>query len=57
MSLEEMTDEIITLTIAGIETTATCLTWACYRLARQPALGDRPAAEAPAVLAGQPADR
>jgi cytochrome P450 family 135 len=37
MSVEEIRDELITLLVAGHETTATALAWALERLARHPA--------------------
>lgn len=39
-------DQLITLLVAGHETTATALTWAAERIARHPELQDRLAAEA-----------
>ena len=44
----ELRDELITLLIAGHETTATALSWACERLVRTPGALDRLADEASA---------
>ncbi len=41
MSDEELRDELMTLLVAGHETTATTLAWAFERLAREPAVLDR----------------
>jgi len=41
---EELRDELVTLLVAGHETTAALLAWALQELARQPALQDRLAA-------------
>jgi len=45
MSIEELRDELMTLLVAGHETTASELAWALERLAREPAARDRLAAE------------
>jgi cytochrome P450 len=45
MSTEELRDELMTLLVAGHETTASELAWAFERLAREPAARDRLAAE------------
>jgi cytochrome P450 len=45
MSTEELRDELMTLLVAGHETTASELAWAFERLAREPAVRDRLAAE------------
>jgi cytochrome P450 family 135 len=42
---EELRDELVTLLVAGHETTAALLAWALEELARQPAVQDRLAAE------------
>ncbi|MFF5442090.1 cytochrome P450 [Streptomyces achromogenes] len=41
MSDEEACDEVLTLLVAGVETTATTLSWALYALARNPRMADR----------------
>jgi cytochrome P450 len=41
MSDEELRDELMTLLVAGHETTATTLAWAFERLSREPAVRDR----------------
>jgi cytochrome P450 len=46
MSDEELRDELITLLVAGHETTATSLAWALERLSRHPAALERTVAEA-----------
>ena len=48
LSDQELRDELITLLIAGHETTATALAWACERLVRTPGALDRLTAEAAA---------
>jgi cytochrome P450 len=45
MSTEELRDELMTLLVAGHETTASELAWAVERLAREPAARERLAAE------------
>jgi cytochrome P450 len=45
MSEQEVRDELLTLLVAGHETTATSLAWAFERLAREPAVLDRLVAE------------
>jgi cytochrome P450 len=45
MSQQELRDELLTLLIAGHETTATTLAWAFERLVREPAVLDRLVAE------------
>jgi cytochrome P450 family 135 len=52
MSDRELRDELVTLLVAGHETTATALAWAVERLARHPEKLDRLAAE---VAAGEDA--
>lgn len=54
MTDEEAVDEVITLLIAGIETSATTLAWAYYELGRHPRLGDRLRHEVETVLADRP---
>ena len=41
MTREELRDELVTLLVAGHETTASQLAWACERLAREPRVLDR----------------
>jgi cytochrome P450 len=48
MTDRELRDELITLLVAGHETTATALAWACERLVRTPGALDRLEAEAAA---------
>lgn len=50
MSDAQLRDEIMTLMIAGHETTANALTWTLHALAREPARWDAAAAEVDAVL-------
>jgi cytochrome P450 len=45
MSAQELRDELMTLLVAGHETTASELAWAVERLAREPAIVERIAAE------------
>ena len=47
MSDRELRDELLTLLVAGHETTATALAWAVERLARHPEKLERLAAETP----------
>jgi cytochrome P450 len=49
MDDRQVRDEAVTLFVAGHETTATALTWALYRLSREPALWSKLAAEADAL--------
>ena len=49
MSDAELRDEVMTVFIAGHETTAVTLTWALVLLARHPAVADQVAAEAAAL--------
>jgi cytochrome P450 len=52
----EVRDQVITLLLAGIETTSATMTWLFYELARNPAIDRRVSAEArQAVAAGQTA--
>lgn len=55
MSDQQARDEIMTLFLAGHETTAVTLTWTLYLLARHQVVQQRLADEAAAVLAGRPA--
>ena len=54
MSDAQVRDEVMTLFVAGHETTANALTWALYLLARHPDAAERLAEEARAVLGGRP---
>ncbi len=47
---EAIRNEIVTFVLAGHETTASALTWACYLLARNTEIQERLAAESAAVL-------
>jgi len=53
MSDAQVRDEVITLFLAGHETTAIALSWAWYLLARHPEIEGRLAAELDAVLGGR----
>ncbi|MDO5632446.1 MAG: cytochrome P450 [Paracoccus sp. (in: a-proteobacteria)] len=55
MSRDELRDNLLTFIVAGHETTALTLAWALYLCAFDPAIQDRAAAEAQAVLAGRDA--
>ncbi len=46
MTDKQVRDEVVTLFVAGHETTATSLAWALYLLAREPAVRERVVAEA-----------
>jgi cytochrome P450 len=50
---EAIRNEMVTFVLAGHETTATALTWACYLLATHPYAQERLAEEAQAVLANR----
>jgi len=52
---EDIRNEMVTFVLAGHETTATALTWACDLLAAEPELQARLAAEAESVLEGRTA--
>lgn len=49
MDDRQVRDEVVTLFVAGHETTATALTWAFYMLSREPAVASKLAAEADAL--------
>jgi cytochrome P450 len=53
LTLTQVRDEVITLLIAGHETVASALTWACYLLARNPPVQQRLRAELDGVLQGR----
>ncbi len=55
MNEAQMRDEIITLMLAGHETSATALTWTFHLLAQHPAIEERLCAELSTVLGGRPA--
>ncbi|MFC5667512.1 cytochrome P450 [Kitasatospora misakiensis] len=52
MSDEEACDELLTFLVAGVETTATTLSWALHALARDPGMADRMSEEARAAEPG-----
>ncbi len=54
MSIEQVRDEVITVFLAGQETTASALTWIFYLLAQHPAAAARLYAEVDAVLGQRP---
>ena len=54
MSNQQLRDELITIFLAGHETTALALTWAFYLLATHPGYYDRLQAEVDKVLVGKP---
>ena len=53
MSAKEVRDQVVTIFMAGHETTAVALTWTWYLLAQHPAVEDRLHAELDAVLGGR----
>ena len=53
MSDQQLRDEVLTLLLAGHETTATALTWTWYLLSQHPEVERRLHAELDTVLAGQ----
>jgi cytochrome P450 len=54
MSNRQVRDEVMTLLLAGHETTATALTWAWYLLSQHPQIEERLHTELDEVLTGQP---
>jgi cytochrome P450 len=54
MSDQQVHDEVMTLLVGGIETTALALAWTCHELARHPEVERRVHAEVDEVLAGRP---
>jgi cytochrome P450 len=54
MTDRQVRDEVMTLLLAGHETTATALTWTWYLLSQHPEVEDRLHTELHEVLAGQP---
>lgn len=55
LSDEDIRNEMVTFVLAGHETTATALTWACYLLATHPQAQEQLAREAQAVLGNREA--
>lgn len=55
MDEKQMRDEVVTLMLAGHETSATALSWTLYLLAKHPEIMQRLAGELDAVLHGAPA--
>jgi cytochrome P450 len=53
MSDKELRDEIMTMLVAGHETAAHALAWACYLLAQHPEVEERLHAELDQILAGR----
>jgi cytochrome P450 len=53
MSDQQVHDEVMTLLVAGIETTALALAWTCHELGRHPEVEARVHAEVDEVLAGR----
>lgn len=56
MTDRQLRDEVMTFLLAGHETTAVALTWACYLLDRNPAVAERLRAEVQAALNGRTPD-
>ena len=56
MSSHQLRDELVTLVIAGSETTGNTIAWACYLLATHPVVQERLQAEVDSVLGGRDAD-
>lgn len=54
MTVRQLRDEVMTIFLAGHETTAVALSWTWYLLAQHPAVETRLAAEVRDVLAGRP---
>jgi cytochrome P450 len=54
MTDEEIHDQVLTLFLAGAETTARALAWFFHELARRPEIQERVVAELADVLAGEP---
>jgi cytochrome P450 len=55
LSEDDIRNEVVTLVLAGHETTATALTWAWYLIAKHPEVEERLHDEADSVLQGRPA--
>jgi cytochrome P450 len=53
MSAHQVRDEVVTMLLAGHETTALALSWTCYLLSRHPHIQSALAAEVSDVLAGR----
>jgi cytochrome P450 len=54
MNARQLRDEVITILIAGHETVASALTWACYLLSQNPAAAEKLDRELKTVLKGRP---
>ena len=54
MTDQQVRDEVMTLFVAGHETTSNALSWSCYLLARHPEVAERLADECRGVLGGMP---
>lgn len=54
MTDAQISDEVVTIMLAGSETTANTMAWAFYQLGQHPEIADRIAAEADRVLGGRP---
>ncbi len=54
MTEQEVRDQVMTMLIAGHETTAAALTWTLYLLARNPRVESKLRGELSSVLAGRP---
>jgi len=54
MTDQQLRDELVTLMVAGLDTSAVTLTWLFYLLSRHPAVETRLWEEVDAVLGGQP---
>jgi len=53
MTDEQVSDEVVTIMLAGSETTANTMAWAFHRLGRHPEVADRLAGEVATVLGGR----
>jgi cytochrome P450 len=53
MTDEQVSDEVVTIMLAGSETTANTMAWAFYRLGQHPEIADRVAEEVATVLGGR----
>jgi pentalenene oxygenase len=56
MSDQQLHDEVMTIFIAGAESIANTLTWACHEVATHPEVAQQLHAEVDRVLAGRPAE-
>lgn len=57
LSPREVRDEVVTIFVAGHETTAMTMSWTWYLLSQHPAWADKLQAELDAVLGGRPAEQ